>query len=147
MSPTDCGWLVLACPLVGTLLIVALGWRALPGRAAPAGSRSAAIGSSFAAVDRDAGRAPATSPRRSARWWARAFTYVDTAGFQADLAILVDPLSVLMCLVVSGVSFLIHLYSVAYMTSDRGLRALLRLPQLLRVLDAAAGPGGATSCC
>jgi NADH-quinone oxidoreductase subunit L len=37
-----------------------------------------------------------------------------------DLAILVDPLSVFMCLVVSGVSFLIHLYSVAYMGGDRG---------------------------
>src|SRR6185436_19570245 len=36
------------------------------------------------------------------------------------MAILVDPLSVFMCLVVSGVSFLIHVYSVAYMTSDRG---------------------------
>ena len=37
-----------------------------------------------------------------------------------DLGILVDPLSVLMILVVSGVSFLIHLYSVAYMAGDRG---------------------------
>ena len=37
-----------------------------------------------------------------------------------DLGILVDPLSVFMALVVSGVSFLIHLYSVAYMDSDRG---------------------------
>src|SRR5206468_12341913 len=36
------------------------------------------------------------------------------------LNILVDPLSVFMCLVVSGVSMLIHLYSVSYMTSDRG---------------------------
>jgi NADH-quinone oxidoreductase subunit L len=49
-----------------------------------------------------------------------AYTYADTAGFRADLSILVDPLSVFMCLVVSGVSFLIHVYSVAYMTSDRG---------------------------
>src|SRR5437773_178615 len=32
----------------------------------------------------------------------------------------IDPLSVFMCLVVSGVSMLIHLYSVAYMDSDRG---------------------------
>ena len=38
------------------------------------------------------------------------------------LGILVDPLAVFMCLVVSGVSFLIHLYSVAYMASDRGYR-------------------------
>ena len=34
--------------------------------------------------------------------------------------ILVDPLSVYMCLVVTGVSTLIHLYSLAYMDSDRG---------------------------
>jgi NADH-quinone oxidoreductase subunit L len=36
------------------------------------------------------------------------------------MSILVDPLSVFMCLVVSGVSFLIHVYSVAYMGGDRG---------------------------
>ena len=33
MSPTDWGWLVLAFPLAGTL-VVSLGWRMLPGRAA-----------------------------------------------------------------------------------------------------------------
>ena len=49
-----------------------------------------------------------------------AWTYASTADFHADLAILVDPLSVFMCLVASGVSFLIHLYSVAYMGGDRG---------------------------
>ena len=48
------------------------------------------------------------------------WTYASTGDFNVDLAILVDPLSVFMCLVVSGVSFLIHLYSVAYMTGDRG---------------------------
>ena len=36
------------------------------------------------------------------------------------MAILVDPLAMFMCLVVSGVSFLIHVYSVAYMAGDRG---------------------------
>ena len=49
-----------------------------------------------------------------------AWTYAATGDFNVDLAILVDPLSVFMCLVVSGVSFLIHLYSVAYMSGDRG---------------------------
>jgi len=38
----------------------------------------------------------------------------------AKLEILVDPLSVFMVLVVSGVSTLIHLYSVSYMAGDRG---------------------------
>ncbi|MEJ7715224.1 MAG: proton-conducting transporter membrane subunit [Thermoleophilaceae bacterium] len=59
-------------------------------------------------------------PEESRSLVGTAYTYVGTAGFDADLSILVDPLAVVMCLVVSGVSFLIHLYSVAYMTSDRG---------------------------
>jgi NADH-quinone oxidoreductase subunit L len=117
MSPTDYGWLVLAFPLAGTL-VVSLGWKALPGRAA-GWIASLAIGASFAAslgmlltlTDR-------SEEHRSLV--GTAFTYIDTAGFRADLSILVDPLSVLMCLVVSGVSFLIHIYSVSYMTSDRG---------------------------
>ena len=38
----------------------------------------------------------------------------------AQLSLLVDPLSVFMALVVSGVSMLIHVYSVGYMSGDRG---------------------------
>ena len=48
------------------------------------------------------------------------FDYAQTSGVDVELGILVDPLSVFMALVVTGVSFLIHLYSVAYMDSDRG---------------------------
>jgi NADH-quinone oxidoreductase subunit L len=51
---------------------------------------------------------------------AMAWDLVNTTGVQAQLGLLVDPLSVYMMLVVSGVSSLIHLYSVAYMASDRG---------------------------
>src|SRR5215208_3854027 len=50
------------------------------------------------------------------------FDYVNTAGVKAGMGILVDPLSVMMVLVVTGVSSLIHLYSVAYMDSDAGYR-------------------------
>ena len=46
--------------------------------------------------------------------------YAATAGIDVQLGILVDPLAVFMALVVSGVSFLIHVYSVAYMAGDRG---------------------------
>ncbi len=46
--------------------------------------------------------------------------YAVTSGVDAQVSILIDPLSVLMILVVSGVSTLIHLYSVAYMGGDRG---------------------------
>jgi NADH-quinone oxidoreductase subunit L len=117
VNPTTWGWLVLAFPLAGAA-VTALGWRALKGRAA-GWIASAAIGLSFAAsigmllalLGRDA---------EGQSLIGTAFTYMDTAGFAADLAIYVDPLSVLMCLIVSGVSFLIHLYSVSYMTSDEG---------------------------
>ncbi|HXD55925.1 MAG TPA: NADH-quinone oxidoreductase subunit L, partial [Solirubrobacteraceae bacterium] len=46
--------------------------------------------------------------------------YAVTAGIDAKLAILIDPLSIFMALVVTGVSMLIHLYAVSYMASDRG---------------------------
>ncbi len=46
--------------------------------------------------------------------------YAVTAGIDVKLDIYVDPLAVLMALVVSGVSFLIHVYSVVYMSGDRG---------------------------
>ena len=41
-------------------------------------------------------------------------------GVDGKISILIDPLSVFMTLVVTGVSMLIHLYSVAYLTGDRG---------------------------
>ena len=120
MSATSYGWLVLAFPLAGTLLI-ALGWLrpgGLPGRL-PAGSPAAP--SSAPSCRRSARWSSSrTSPRTPARWSTRAWTYAATGDFKVDLAILVDPLSVFMCLVVSGVSFLIHVYSVAYMGGDRG---------------------------
>jgi NADH-quinone oxidoreductase subunit L len=117
MSPTDWGWLVLALPLAGAVLN-AVSWPRLPGRTA-GWIASAAIGLSFLAsvgmlltlLDK---------PEDGRSLVGTAFTYISTSGFHADMAILVDPLSVAMCLVVSGVSFLIHLYSVSYMTSDRG---------------------------
>src|SRR4051794_4274553 len=49
-----------------------------------------------------------------------AWDYAKTVGIDAQLSILIDPLSILMCLVVSGVSTLIHVYSFAYMGGDRG---------------------------
>src|SRR5581483_2113319 len=48
------------------------------------------------------------------------WNYDVSAGVDAKLQILIDPLSVFMAVVVSGVSMLIHLYSVSYLASDRG---------------------------
>src|SRR5688572_12342360 len=47
-----------------------------------------------------------------------AWTWLATPNFKVDLALLVDPLSVTMMLIVSGVGGLIVLYSVGYMDGD-----------------------------
>ena len=46
------------------------------------------------------------------------FRWIVSEGFQANAGFLLDPLSVLMMLIVSGVSFIIHVYSVGYMQDD-----------------------------
>ena len=50
------------------------------------------------------------------------FTWIAAGKFSASAAFLMDPLSLVMMLVVTGVSFLIHIYSVGYMHGDEGLR-------------------------
>ena len=47
------------------------------------------------------------------------FTWIPVGGLQVKAAMLVDPLSMTMCLFVTGVSALIHLYSIGYMKGDR----------------------------
>ena len=117
MSATSYGWLVLAFPLAG-MLIIAFGWRVLPGRL-PGWIGTAAISLSFLASI-GALLELLDQPEEERELVDSAWTYAATGNFNVDLAILVDPLSVFMCLVVSGVSSLIHLYSVAYMRGDRG---------------------------
>ncbi|AYB32931.1 NADH-quinone oxidoreductase subunit L [Chryseolinea soli] len=48
------------------------------------------------------------------------FDWIHTAGFSADISFLVDPLSSLFLLIITGVGFLIHLYSIGYMHDDAG---------------------------
>jgi NADH-quinone oxidoreductase subunit L len=120
MSATTWGWLVLLFPLLGTV-VISLGWfTRLPGRLF-AWIGTAAIALAFAcavgAVATAFGHTPDHRIFTSALW-----NYAVTAGVDAKVSILVDPLSMFMALVVSGVSMLIHLYSVSYMASDRGIR-------------------------
>ncbi len=48
------------------------------------------------------------------------FTWISAGDFTAGLTFSIDPLSSVMTLVVTGVGFLIHVYSVGYMHGDRG---------------------------
>src|SRR5688500_16911276 len=109
-------WLTLLLPLAGTL-INALGYRVLGrgrlpgyiGTLALAGSFASAIAMLFALTD---------LPHDEQHVLAVAWDYASVAvggdqNLDAQISLLVDPLSVFMSLVVSGVSMLIHVYSVA----------------------------------
>jgi len=48
------------------------------------------------------------------------FTWIPAGQFHVNVAFLLDPLSAVMVLVVSGVSFIIHIYSIGYMHDDAG---------------------------
>ncbi|MFQ5964623.1 MAG: NADH-quinone oxidoreductase subunit L [Candidatus Scalinduaceae bacterium] len=48
------------------------------------------------------------------------FTWIGSGAFKAVAGLQIDPLSTVMILVVSGVGFLIHIYSVGYMHGDEG---------------------------
>ena len=137
MSVTTWAWLVLLFPLLGAIAI-ALGFRAIPARAAGA-IGTAAIGLAFAcgvaALIGLLGESPeppqpllAVGIRQRRRASDQAWRSSSTRSRSSWSSI------------VTGVSTLIHLYSYGYMQSDDGLPPLLQLPQLLRLLDAAAGP-------
>ena len=49
-----------------------------------------------------------------------AFDWITTGNFSVSFSFLVDPLSSLMMLVITGVGFLIHVYSTGYMHDDEG---------------------------
>jgi NADH-quinone oxidoreductase subunit L len=117
VSTTTWGWLVLAFPLAGAI-VNGLAYRRL-GRGAAGWIGTLAIALAFVcaigAFVSLQGHAADHRQLVSSLW-----DYAKTAGIDARLSILVDPLSVFMALVVTGVSTLIHLYSVAYLKSDRG---------------------------
>ncbi len=55
-------------------------------------------------------------------WIRTYFTWISAGGLKADFALQVDQLTVIMLLVVTGVGWLIHIYSTGYMHDDPGYR-------------------------
>jgi NADH-quinone oxidoreductase subunit L len=50
----------------------------------------------------------------------RAFEWIRAGSFTVDIAFVVDPLSTIYLLFITGVAFLIHIYSIGYMHGDEG---------------------------
>ncbi len=117
MSATTWGWLILAFPLAGSILI-GLTYKLTSDRVAGAIGIGAiglafvsAVGALIEMLD---------LPKEEQHLTSSLYDYGSGAGIPFDLGILVDPLSIFMALVVSGVSLMIHVYSFGYMQSDRG---------------------------
>jgi NADH-quinone oxidoreductase subunit L len=117
MTATSWAWLVLLLPLLGSIFI-GLGFKVLPAKVAGV-IGTAAIGLAFlcgiGALLCLLGEDAEARHHASSLW-----DYASVAGLNIKLGIYVDPLSVFMVLVVTGVSTLIHLYSYGYMQSDQG---------------------------
>ena len=105
-------WLILLFPLAGTI-VIALGYCVLPDRVAGLVGTLAIAGAFIAAVATFIALQGRDEDARQVVYVA--WNYANTVGVDGKISILIDPLSVFMALVVTGVSTLIHLYSVAYM--------------------------------
>ena len=107
-------WLIPALPLFGFLVLVACGRRL--GEPLAGWFATAMVAASFvAAVLVLLGL---RSEGGEHQFTQTLFTWLPTGGFSVDVGFLVDPLSITMCLFVTGIAALIHLYSIGYMHGD-----------------------------
>ena len=109
-------WTVPALPLAGFLVLSLLGAR-LPRRRTVALVGVGSIGAAAAVAVAIAATfllAPPPQDRfRQALW-----TWIEVGDFRSELALYLDPLSLVMVLVVTVVGFLIHLYSAEFMLEE-----------------------------
>ncbi|MFQ5577384.1 MAG: proton-conducting transporter membrane subunit, partial [Anaerolineae bacterium] len=112
----DLIWLAIAFPLLGVLINGLVGkklgraWNGLIG----AGS----VGGAFVVGALVFLQVPALPHQaQSVPLW----NWMTVGDFQVSASLLVDPLSMLMTLVVTGVGLLIHIYAIGYMEHDEGV--------------------------
>jgi NADH-quinone oxidoreductase subunit L len=115
MTIASAAWVCLLSPLVGALMITLAGNR-LSRRGAGYLATASTFGSFGAAVVGFLallGRDPEERSHITTAW-----TWLRAGDFEAGLSLLVDPLSMLMMLIVSGVGSLIVAYSIGYMDGE-----------------------------
>ena len=109
--------LVVALPLMGFAFNLVAG-RSLKEKTL-GGISTFAVGSSFAAA---VGLYLQLLHQSSREIEVHLFTWISVGAFHVNANLLVDPLSVTMILFVTGISTLIHLYSISYMHGERDFR-------------------------
>jgi NADH-quinone oxidoreductase subunit L len=110
-------WLVPAIPFAGALVLAVLGARMSHKSVTTVGVGSiaaSAIISIFISV------AFLSAPPPGGMYTQILWTWIDVSSFRPQIAFYLDALSLVMMLVVTFVSFLIHLYSAEFMRTDEG---------------------------
>ena len=112
---TELVWITLALPLVGVVLLTVLGMK-LPAKAAgwlASLIMLAAFGCALVATI-----ILATRPEEERQVVQEAWTWLSAGSFRVGLDIWFDELTAVMLLIITGVGFLIHVYSIGYMEGD-----------------------------
>ncbi len=113
----DLVWLIPLFPLLGLIINALTGWKSAGVR--PGVIASVAVGLSFAAAVAlffELLRLPAADRLVEVPL----FKWIAAGALSTEIAFQIDPLSMVMILVVTGVSFIIHIYAIGYMHGDRG---------------------------
>jgi NADH-quinone oxidoreductase subunit L len=114
---TDYLWLIPLFPLAGAILNGLAGKRLSKSIVSVVACGTAGASFLFALVSFSQLLSLAPEQRHIARAY---FTWIASGDFIAKAEFLLDPLSAVMILVVTGVGFIIHIYSIGYMHSENG---------------------------
>ncbi len=109
-------WLILLFPLLGFIGLSWYGNRISEKLAGLVGCGT--VGASFFMTLVTLSKLLFLSPEERTGHVQTLYQWVSAGSLKLDMAILVDPLSVFMFLIVTGVGFVIHVYSVGYMHGD-----------------------------
>jgi NADH-quinone oxidoreductase subunit L len=114
----DLVWLIPLCPLIGSVINGLFGKKIKNETVIG----TIAAGSVFASFMVACGILAQllSLPAEQRSFELSAFTWIQSGNFKADIGFLIDPLSCTMLMIVTGIGFLIHLYSIGYMHGEEG---------------------------
>ena len=107
-------WLLIAIPAISSAILLLVGrradrWGHLLGAAAPLASFAIGLTYFVTLLGRDVAERAVSVPL---------YTWIASGRWQIDVGLLVDQLSILFVLLITGVGGLIHVYSIGYMAHD-----------------------------
>ncbi|MCL4157308.1 UNVERIFIED_CONTAM: hypothetical protein GTU68_033787, partial [Idotea baltica] len=111
----EAAWLIPAFPVCGFILLVLFGRRL----GEPVAGWLATLASASAFVATIVVFFGLSALEGEERFYIQTlFSWISAGSFSVDIGLLIDPLSITMCLFITGVGTLIHLYSIGYMHGD-----------------------------